>query len=414
MVIKCYRSSAAEVTGVKIFSLLIAVVLLCSFRMEAIAVTKKTGIRGVWVPAPSYTTVLHSYKNVCAFVKLLDDLNFNSVYLVSYADSKTIFRSDVLSLYARYNNPGQGYMLTPYMKSYNTPVKSPTGDPVRDLIEEAHKHRIKVFFWFEYGFMADISGLKSTNPLVAANPGWVGLGNDRKPSNYNNHDYYFNAYNPEVQNYLISLIEEALKLYPDLDGIQGDDRMPAMPRNSGYDNYTIALYQSEHNGALPPDDYNEAEWVRWRLNKLNEFGLRLYSAVKAVNKKVIVSFAPNPYPWSMENLMQEWPQWCRDNICDLLAVQCYRRSADAYEATLSEVLKHVKSSRPDQIVAPGIILMEGGNLKITPQVLSEQIAVNRKLGINNEIYFYNEALNNKEIMNVFRKAYKKEVDFPGL
>lgn len=60
--------------------------------------------------------------------------------------------------------------------------------------------------------------------------------------------------------------------------------MPAMPRNSGYDVYTTTVYQTEHQGMLPPKDYNDAGWVRWRLDKLNQFALRLYREVKSVSK----------------------------------------------------------------------------------------------------------------------------------
>jgi uncharacterized lipoprotein YddW (UPF0748 family) len=262
--------------------------------------------------------------------------------------------------------------------------------------------------------MGEGSPIPADNPLLAQNPSWLGIGNDNQPSSYNKHDYYFNAYNPEVQEYLIKLIEESLTLYPDVDGIQGDDRMPAMPRNSGYDKYTVALYKAEHKGAEPPHDFNDSLWVRWRLDKLNDFGKKLYARVKARNKNAMVSFAPNPYPWCVNNLMQEWPQWCKDGICDLLAVQCYRDNAQAYEATVSEVLKYVKQSNPDQLLAPGIILMVSGKVKTTPELLTEQVMINRKLGIKNEIYFYNEALNDKQIQQCFKTLYPTKVRFPSL
>ena len=223
---------------------------------------------------------------------------------------------------------------------------------------------------------------------------------------------YFNAYNPAVQNFLIELVKEALTKYPDLDGVQGDDRMPAMPRNSGYDVYTTTVYQTEHQGMLPPKDYNDAGWVRWRLDKLNQFALRLYREVKSVSKKAMVSFAPNPYPWCEEMLMQEWPEWCKLGTCDLLAVQCYRYSEEAYEATVREVLKHAQKANPDQLFAPGMILMEGSSSKMTPELLIRQIETNRRLGLNGEIYFYNKALNNPDVQRVLKKVYKKKIEFP--
>ena len=284
--------------------------------LQSIAKTTEQGIRGVWVPAPRFTPVLHSYQGVKDFVKTLDELNMNSIFLVSYAETKTIYRSDVLMHYSTYKTQEESYLLSGYSKQY----QSPTNDPVRDLIDEAHKHNIKVFFWFEYGFMGEGRPISPNNPLLAKNPHWLGIDNQQHPANYNQHDYYFNAYNPAVQTFLIELIEEALMLYPDLDGIQGDDRFPAMPRNSGYDTYTVSLYQSQHQGNNPPVDYNNSEWVHWRLDILNTFAKRLYKRIKAKSPNVMISFAPNPYPWCEENLMQEWPRWCKEKVCDLFSV----------------------------------------------------------------------------------------------
>ena len=333
----------------------------------------------------------------------------NSIFLVSYAETKTIYKSDVLMHYSTYKTQEESYLLSGYSKQY----QSPTNDPVRDLIDEAHKHDIKVFFWFEYGFMGEGRPISLDNPLLAKNPHWLGIDNQQHPANYNQHDYYFNAYNPAVQNFLIELIEEALTLYPDLDGIQGDDRLPAMPRNSGYDTYTVSLYQSQHQGKNPPADYNNPEWVRWRLDILNTFAKRLYKRIKAKSPNVMISFAPNPYPWCEENLMQEWPRWCKEKVCDLLAVQCYRYSIEAYRATVSEVLKYIHQNNPNQLFAPGMILMEGSSSKMSPELLREQLRVNRELGINSEIYFYNKGIDNLSVREVLKQTYSQKIKFPA-
>ncbi len=369
-------------------------------------------IRGVWVPAPRFTKVLHSYENVLKFVGLLDSLNFNAVFLVSYAQTKSIYPSKVIKKYTGAKSLAATSMLNPYLNNYNKPLKSPTNDPVADLIRLAHQRQIKVFFWYEYGFMGDIKPITQENPLLAKNPDWLGVGNDGKPAAYHNKDFYFNAYNPKVQDYMIKLIEEGIKLYPDVDGVQGDDRLPAMPRNSGYDTYTVSKYKAEHQGNLPPQDFNEESWVNWRISILNQFGKRLYKAAHALKENIMVSFAPNPYPWSKENLMQDWPNWVKNDICDLLAVQCYRYNADAYKNTVSEALSYVKANNSKQLFAPGIILMEGSQIKMSADLLKQQLKINRDLNINSEIFFYNEALNNKAIQSVFKEAYPYKANFP--
>lgn len=393
-------------------SAIIFVFLVITQLMLVNCFAKEKAIRGVWVPAPRFTDVLHSYENVQNFVEVLDELNFNAIFLVSYAENKTIYPSKVLQYYTGINDLAKTTLLKPYLSNYNKSLKSTTNDPIKDLIKLAHQRKIKVFFWYEYGFMGDTKPITKENLLLANNPDWLGIANNGGPAAYNNKDFYFNAYNPKVQEYMIKLVEEGIKLYPDIDGIQGDDRLPAMPKNSGYDEYTVAKYKAEHNGEEPPKNFNDVSWVNWRINILNQFGKRLYTAAHNIKKDIIVSFAPNPYPWCKENLMQDWPAWLANKTCDLLAVQCYRYNAEAYENTVKEALSHVKANNPKQLFAPGIILMEGNKIKMNAELLKKQLSVNRKLGINSEIFFYNEALKDKGIQQVFKESYPKEVKFP--
>ena len=378
-------------------------------------VNAKPEVRGVWVPDPQYTDVLKSYKNVVDFVTMLDTLNFNSVFVVSYALNKTLYPSKVLLKNTNYTHIDSTCLLTPFMKTYNKPLKSPTGDPVCDLITEAHKRNIKVFFWFEFGFMADIKlATPKNNPILAKHPDWLGIGNDGKPANYNNQDYYFNSFNPKVQQYLLDLIAESIRKYPDVDGVQGDDRLPASCINSGYDKLTVKRYQKAHKGQTPPQNFKDSAWMRWRLNILNDFGARVYKKVKATQPNVMVSFAPNPYPWCKDNLMQEWPKWVSNGICDLLAVQCYRRDSIAYTNTVKAAQANVKLPEGKKMnFAPGVLLMVSGQISDAEQV-KKQLLANRKLNTNGEILFYNEGLRKAEIRAIFKELYTEKVLFPTI
>lgn len=384
-------------------------VLLCLmfFPLQA-----KAEVRGVWVPDPQYTDVLKSYRNVVDFVTMLDTLNFNSIFVVSYALNKTLYPSKVLLKNTNYTHIDSTSLLSPFYKTYNYPLKSPTGDPVRDLITEAHKRNIKVIFWFEFGFMADIKlATPQNNPILAKHPDWLGVGNDGKPANYNNADYYFNSFHPKVQKYLIDLIVESIRKYPDVDGIQGDDRLPAACINSGYDKLTLKRYKKEHNGKMPPQNYRDSAWVRWRLDMLNDFGARLYKKVKATQPNTMVSFAPNPYPWSKDNLMQEWPKWVSSGICDLLAVQCYRRDSLSYANTVKAAQAHIKLPANKKMgFTPGVLLMVSGQISDAEQV-KKQLLANRKLNTNGEILFYNEGLKSAAIQAVVKEIYHDKVDF---
>ena len=368
-------------------------------------------IRAVWIPDPSHTTAMTTYQNVLSTIALLDELNMNTIYLCTWARSQTAYKSQVLLNNSTYASKEAGYLFNPYISGYNTPVSSPTGDPVKDLITEAHKKNIKVIFWFEYGFMASNGVTPANNPILQKHPQWKGINSNGEQSNYNNTDYYFNAYNPEVQGFLLSLIEESISLYPEVDGIQGDDRMPAMPRNSGYDDYTVTKYKAEHGGQTPPASFNDASWVRWRLDILNNFAKQLYTRVKAKKNNAVVCFSPNPHPWSEDNLMQAWPQWISDNCVDFLAVQCYRNTIEAYTSTITSTQASIKAKTNKRIFNPGIIL-KNGSVIMNKDLLDAQMKANRNIHSNGEAFFYIEGLKDAAVQDVLKKYYTSKANFP--
>ena len=141
-------------------------------------------------------------------------------------------------------------------------------DPLAELIVEAHRNGMEVIPWFEYGFAATF-GDQTGGRLIQANPQWAARNSSGQFFSKNGF-YWMNGLHPEVQELLMSLIHEVIDNY-DIDGIQGDDRLPAMPSEAGYDAFTVELYKSEHDGASPPDGYLNNDWLLWRADKLTNF-----------------------------------------------------------------------------------------------------------------------------------------------
>lgn len=259
------------------------------------------GVRAFWIPAPWHSTFLKSYDNIKEGVQMASDLNFNTLYVVAWSQTKTLYPSQSLVDNSSYDAPDEALM-----GSY----EGGSGDPLADLIDVAHENDLKVILWYEYGFMARHSSAPTpeNDKILAVHPDWVGVNNDGEASNYNGSDYYYNAYDSDVQRFMLDMMLEAVENY-NIDGIQGDDRLPAMPRNSGYDGNTVDQYKNEHNGHEPPADPNDQEWVQWRADILNDFAVQMYDEIKAADSECIVGFSPNPYPWAFNNLMQDWPTW---------------------------------------------------------------------------------------------------------
>jgi len=365
-----------------------------------------TGIRAFWVPAPWHSPFLSSYEEIQKGVQLAKEFNFNTLYIGAWSSNRILYPSQTLLENSSYST---------VQESLFGEYTGGSGDPLRDVISVAHNHGLKVILWYEYGFMAKWGEAPTpdNNVILAENPHWVGINNEGEQANYNGSDYYFNAYNPQVQQFMIDMIMEAVRNY-DIDGIQGDDRLPAMPRNAGYDSTTVALYKADHGGQEPPHNYNESEWVDWRADILNQFWQRLYDSVKAEDPNCLVTCSPNPYPWAFENLMQEWPVWLDQGTVEILSVQCYRTSVPSYKATINEVLSYFTAHGDGDLsrLSPGMIVY-GSSGMIDPGVLAAEIRENRKNNIPGESFFYYDPLRKDTIQSVLRARYPGEAKLPA-
>ena len=186
---------------------------------------------------------------------------------------------------------------------------------------------------------------------------------------------------------MLNLVEESLNLYPEIDGIQFDDRLPAAPANSGYDLWTINQYKLENSGQIPPSNYRDSKWFKWRINKLNSFAKILTKKIKS-NGDYLVSFSPNIYPWSYENLMQDWPTWIKENDVDILNVQCYRKNFKDYKKVIDQVLGYTQNILPKTKISPGIILGTSDKRMIDAETLDSILEYNKKINLNSHSFFY--------------------------
>jgi uncharacterized lipoprotein YddW (UPF0748 family) len=280
-------------------------------------------------------------------------------------------------------------------------------DPLPVLIEEAHKRNMKVIAWFEFGFSSSYK--QNGGKILELKPDWKAIDVNGNLVSKNGFEW-MNGFHPEVQDFIISLIKEVITNYK-VDGIQGDDRLPAMPVESGYDDYTVNLYRSEHNGKNPPEDFKDSGWINWRAGKLNQFMKRIYKEVKSVNPNLIVSMAPSIYPWSKEEYLQDWPEWLKTKNVDLICPQLYRYNIKDYEKLLVDIVENQIDKEDLKKFYPGILL-KVGSYYASHELIKNKIELNRRYGINGEVFFFYEGL--KKYPDLFKELYKERAKFPEL
>lgn len=355
-----------------LISIFLLVLFSCS---ESKIAENREPVIGVWLTNID-SDLMFSEEAVIDGMKKLSDLGFNTVYPVVWNDGFTLHPSDVMTNYF-----GENYTQDTVFKSLNI-------DPLALIVREARKNNLTVIPWFEFGFSSSYNN--NGGHILASYPHWAAkdsAGNLLKKNNFE----WMNAIHPEVQEFITEMVLEVVQNY-DIDGIQGDDRLPAMPSEGGYSNFTQGLYVQETGKQVPISPY-ETDFLNWKADKLTAYAVTLYKEVKAIDEDLIVSFAPSIYPWSKEQYLQDWPAWVEAGAIDELIPQAYRWDISFYKTTIDETIQNFEQSNGHEFVdmVPGIIIKAGDRYNGFDYV-DEAVSYNRSKGIQGEVYFFYEGL----------------------
>lgn len=374
-----------------IYFICIVLLLSCSKKYNSDYSENEYEVRGTWITNVD-SDVLKSRESIAEAMKFLADHNFNVVCPVVWNKAVTLYKSEVMD------------------SIFGIPIDSVYGDrdPLQELIEEAHKNNLKVIAWFEFGFSAHYK--QNGGHILKMKPQWAAkdrVGNLLTKNGFE----WMNAYHPEVQQFMLRLVCEVVKKY-DVDGIQGDDRLPAQPVEGGYSEYTMNLYKSEHDGNEPPNNFRNKEWMEWRASKLNAFAAKIYKSVKKIKKDVLVTWSPSILPFAYDEYLQDWSTWIEQGYADMVFPQVYRYSIDEYNAILNSKADYY--SKNFTMIFPGI-LMNIGDYVIENDYFLSALETNRNKNYNGEMYFFYEGLrkNDNELAKILRNTfYKNNAKFP--
>jgi uncharacterized lipoprotein YddW (UPF0748 family) len=316
-----------------------------------------------------------------------------------YNKSQTLFQSQVLASVLG---------ITPAQTVFDN---CSWGDVLGKLIAKAKTKNIKVIAWFEYGFASHYAG--QTQPLTDKKPEWVSKQQDGTQTQKNSF-FWMNGFHSDVQKFMTDMIVECVNKYPDLSGIQGDDRLPALPSHAGYDDYTKQLYKTE-TGKDVPSNPTETAFVNWKADKLTAYATSLYNAVKAARSSCLVTWAPSARGWSKDNYLQDWPQWVANGKADWVSPQLYRNESQgltSYTSLVDGDLSAVfNTTTLKKKYVPGMLVRNGGYLP-TDAFLAKMIQHNRSKGVMSECTWFYEGVVPKQA--VFKALYPGIALFPTL
>ena len=149
-----------------------------------------TALRGVWITTTA-STALNSKDNIKQTVANCKLAGINNLFVVVYNSARTTYPSAVM----------QNLLGVPILESFSG------RDPLKEIIDEGHAAGLKVHAWFEYGFAASYS--QNGGAIIKAKPSWAAKDINGVLLSKNNFEW-LNAFDPEVQNFLMSLMKEVV------------------------------------------------------------------------------------------------------------------------------------------------------------------------------------------------------------
>lgn len=343
----------------------------------------KDEFKGVWI-RPTETnslTIEHALNRI-------KDAGIDNVFLETYFHGKTIFPSKTMAMYQfiQQNEKYAGF------------------DPLKVWIEEAHKRNMKVHIWFETFYVGNNNPKDNPQSILAVKPDW---GNKTKrdfdsltavPSASEHNGYFIDPANPDVQEFLQTLITEIIQTYhPDginLDYIRYPQSMAAKfagydLSNWGYTDYARNEFKLQY-GKDPVDiSYGDplwAAWSRYRQDKVTAFVSRISTLTKA-NKTMLTTVIFPDRQKAMEVKQQDWRTWSAlgyvDGFTPLLLTcdpetagvmmkdvisnksACTKLFAGLFvtfmNGTTEDLLRQIHESRKDK--ADGVIIFDYSHLK---------------------------------------------------
>lgn len=323
-------------------------------------------LRGVWLTANDMP-VLRDRNRMQATVNQLADLQFSRLYAVVWNGGMAYYPSAV----------SEGRKLQDFT------YRGLQGqDVIGELIAAGRNRGLVVVPWFEFGFMAP-----PDSELARRHRSWLTQKRDGGLISISaaGEVVWLNPFRPEVQQLITDLVLEVVSQYG-AEGIQFDDHM-SLPRDFGYDPFTVALYRKD-TGREPPANADDPAWVKWRADRLTAFMERLAKAVRAARPGAIISISPNYYDFAYKLQLQDWRTWVQRGIADELLIQIYRPDLASYLPQLSR--PEVQEAR--KRIPTAVAVMSGQRNRPTAMpLIRAKVQANRDQGLG-VAFFYLESL----------------------
>lgn len=333
----------------------------------------KTELKGTWI-RPTET----SKEQIIATLDNIKAEGFNSVFLETYFHGKTIFPSKTMNKYGFtvQNENFEGF------------------DPLDVWIKEAHKRDIKVHIWFQSFYVGNQPPESNPSSILSVRPDW---GNKTKKfassptatkSVSEHNGYFIDPANPEVQEFLLELLDEIITTYkPDginLDYIRYPNATAGNDQNAwGFTEYARNDFKSVY-GVDPVDlttaDASWYDWNQYRRNNITNFVKKVGKLGREKNVYISAVIFPD-LASALASKQQDWRTWSANSYIDGFTPLFLTYDPKMLASMMNDVMR-IKAPCTDLYAGLFVTFMGGA-----PEDLIRQIYQTRIMNANGVIIF---------------------------
>ncbi|MGB5714789.1 MAG: family 10 glycosylhydrolase [Waterburya sp.] len=337
-------------------------------------------VRGMWLDRG---TIVKS-KSEADLVEIFDRMalaGINTVFFETLNSSYTIYPSQVA--------PQQN----PLVKGW---------DPLRAAVKLAHERGMELHAWvwtFAAGNQRHNTILNLPRnylgPVLSQRPHWAITDHEGSRVQYSSGKVFLDPANPEVREYLLSLVTELATNYQ-IDGIHLDYiRYPFQsPTGKITYGYGIAARQQfqELTGVDPielnPSHSLWSKWTEFRIEQVDNFVGSVSQNLKQLRPELTLSTAVFPMPQRerLSKIQQSWEKWVRKEWIDMLVPMTYAKDTGKLHSLTNPLLSEFDHGKA--LLLPGIRL-----LNISEVVALDQMQLLRGMSTQGYALFAAENLN---------------------
>ena len=275
-------------------------------------------------------------------------------------------------------------------------------DPLAAAIKLAKERDIELHAWI-WTFATvnqrhnTILGLPRNylGPVLTKHPDWLMTDQQGSRFHYSSEKVFLDPANPEVRQYLLSLVTEIASNYQ-VDGIHLDYiRYPFQsPTGKMTYGYGVAAREqfSKQTGFDPiyldPSHPLWTEWTKFRIEQVDSFVATVSQELKQLRPELILSTAVFPMPKRerLGKIQQNWETWVQKEWIDLLVPMTYAEDTETLNVLANPLL--AEFDRGKALILPGIRL-----LNISEVTALDQMQLLRGMATEGYALFAAENLN---------------------